>query len=106
MPEAAPVASATPPNRLYLDWQGNWTDYGINAAFLENYWNQGSVKKQARWFDDFVISSKPVGPITALQPATLIRKRQVPSPLGRRKWLPIQMARTSSGSPVLSMPAG
>src|SRR5439155_1498988 len=37
----------------------------INAVFLENYWNQGSIKRQARWFDDFVISTRPIGPIVA-----------------------------------------
>ncbi|MFO1499490.1 MAG: hypothetical protein U1G07_14025 [Verrucomicrobiota bacterium] len=60
-------------SRTDLDWHGKWTDYGINAVFLENYWNQGSTKKQARWFDDLVISTKPIGPITALNPPTLVR---------------------------------
>jgi hypothetical protein len=59
--------------RTNLDWHGKWTDYGINAVFLENYWNQGSAKKQARWFDNFVISTKPIGPITALRPPTVVR---------------------------------
>jgi hypothetical protein len=49
--------------RTDLDWQGTWNDYAIDAVFLENYWNQGSVKRQARWFDDFVISTQPIGPI-------------------------------------------
>src|ERR1700722_16089540 len=48
-----------------LDWQGPWNEYGINAVFIENYWNSGSVKEQARWFDDFVVSTRPIGPITA-----------------------------------------
>jgi hypothetical protein len=56
-------------SRNDLDWQGTWNDYAINAVFLENYWNQGSVKRQARWFDDFVISTQPIGPIvTAVAP--------------------------------------
>lgn len=46
-----------------LDWHGVWNDYAINAVFLENYWNDGSVKRQARWFDDLVISTKPIGPV-------------------------------------------
>ena len=41
---------------MELDWHGTWDEFGINAVFLENYWNEGSVKRQARWFDDFVIS--------------------------------------------------
>ena len=51
-----------------LDWHGTWVEYGINAVFLENYWNTGSIKRQARWFDDFIISTAPIGPITAAQP--------------------------------------
>jgi ubiquinone/menaquinone biosynthesis C-methylase UbiE len=51
--------------RYNLDWHGAWSDYAINAVFLENYWNQGSVKKQSRWFDEFAISTQRVGPITA-----------------------------------------
>jgi hypothetical protein len=50
-------------SRTDLDWHGDWKDYGINAIFLENYWNSGSVKRQARWFDHFVISTKPIGPL-------------------------------------------
>lgn len=59
--------------RTDLDWQGEWDDYAINAVFLENYWNEGSGKRQARWFDNFVISSKPIGPMTAQKPVTIFR---------------------------------
>ena len=59
--------------RTDLDWHGAWDDYAIDAVFLENYWNQGSVKKQVRWFDNFLISIKPIGPITAIKPVTLVR---------------------------------
>lgn len=31
--------------------------------FLESYWNSGSVKAQGRWFDNFVISKKLIGPV-------------------------------------------
>jgi len=59
--------------RTDLDWHGGWSDYAINAVFLENYWNTGSVKRQARWFDDFVISTQPIGPLVAADPPTLTR---------------------------------
>ncbi|HZP81371.1 MAG TPA: hypothetical protein VFB21_07020 [Chthonomonadaceae bacterium] len=59
--------------RTDLDWQGTWDDYAINAVFLENYWNQGSVKRQTRWFDDFVISTRPIGPIVTNTHPTLTR---------------------------------
>ena len=41
--------------------------------FLENYWNDGSVKEQTRWFDDFVISTHPIGPILATTPPVVTR---------------------------------
>ena len=47
-----------------LDWHGVWNDYAIDAVFLENYWNQGAVKREARWFDSFVISTQPIGPVS------------------------------------------
>jgi len=54
-------------SRTDLDWHGTWDEYAINAVFLENYWNTGSVKRQARWFDNFVISTRPIGPIVAVE---------------------------------------
>ena len=49
--------------RRNLDWRGNYTEYGINAVFLETYWNDGSPVTQTRWIDNFVISPKPIGPV-------------------------------------------
>jgi hypothetical protein len=60
-------------SRTNLDWHGTWTEYAINAVFLENYWNTGSIKQQARWFDDFVISTRPIGPILATTPPVITR---------------------------------
>ncbi len=60
-------------SRTDLDWHGVWNDYAINAVFLENYWNQGSGKRQARWFDDFVISTQPIGPLIAANPPSITR---------------------------------
>jgi len=56
-----------------LDWHGRWDEYAINAVFLENYWNDGAVKREARWFNDFVISTKPIGPITTASPPMFTR---------------------------------
>jgi len=44
-----------------LDFVGSYTGYGINAIFIENYWNSGSVKKQERYFDNFVVSTERIG---------------------------------------------
>jgi len=36
--------------------------FGINAFFLEYYWNNGSPAYQRRYFDNLVISRAPIGP--------------------------------------------
>jgi hypothetical protein len=47
--------------RENLDFVGIWTEYGINAVFFENYWNDGSVQDQSRDFDNIVVSTAPIG---------------------------------------------
>ena len=49
--------------RTGLDWRGSYTAYGINAVFLEAYWNDGSPVDESRWYDNFVISTKRIGPV-------------------------------------------
>ncbi len=44
-----------------LNWVGNYSDYGLNAIFLENYWNSGSPTTQARYMDNFVVSTARIG---------------------------------------------
>jgi hypothetical protein len=44
-----------------LNWVGTYSDYGINAVFFENYWNNGSPVTQTRYFDNLVISTTPIG---------------------------------------------
>ncbi len=44
-----------------LNWVYSYDDFGINAVFLENFWNSGSPVEQERYFDDFVISTSPIG---------------------------------------------
>jgi hypothetical protein len=56
-----------------LDWHGTWQEYAINAVFLENYWNQGAAKREARYFDEFVISTQPIGPVVAASPPSFTR---------------------------------
>ena len=59
--------------RNSMDFRGTYTDHTINAIFLEAYWNQGSPVDQYRWYDDFVVSTKPIGPLTASANPTLIK---------------------------------
>jgi hypothetical protein len=72
------VDGALESERTDLDWHGTWDEYGINAVFLENYWNAGSPKRQSRWFDDFVVGTRPVGPLVAANPVTLHRTTSAP----------------------------
>jgi len=51
-------------DRKNLNFRGSYINHGINAVFLESYWNKRSPKNQGRWFDNFVISSTPIGPVT------------------------------------------
>ncbi len=44
-----------------LNFTGTYADYGINAVFFENYWNAGSPVLQERYFDNIVVSTKPIG---------------------------------------------
>ncbi|MBK9108469.1 MAG: T9SS type A sorting domain-containing protein [Saprospiraceae bacterium] len=47
-----------------LDWHSSWNsdpnNLHINAIFFENYWNAGSPTEQERYFDNLVISTKPI----------------------------------------------
>lgn len=53
-----------------LNWVGAYDAYGINALFLENYWNGGAPQEQVRYFDNLVVSTQPIGceqePVSAL----------------------------------------
>jgi hypothetical protein len=44
-----------------LNWVGSYTTYGMNALFIENYWNTGSPKAQNRYFDNLIVSIRPIG---------------------------------------------
>ena len=59
--------------RKNLDWRGSYTEHGINAVFLETYWNDGSPVTQSRWIDNFVISTKPIGPVVCPRNPVLIK---------------------------------
>tara|TARA_R110000764_G_scaffold90598_1_gene172972 strand:- start:10198 stop:11409 length:1212 start_codon:yes stop_codon:yes gene_type:complete len=59
--------------RENLNLRGNYTKHGINAVFLESYWNKGSLKDQGRWYDNFVIATVPIGPVVCPQNPTLVK---------------------------------
>jgi hypothetical protein len=48
-------------SRTGLNWVGSYTLYGLNALFVENFWNDGSPVAQERYFDDLVVSKSRIG---------------------------------------------
>jgi hypothetical protein len=48
-------------SRSGLDWRGGYTEYGINAISLESWTNDGAPQEQARYFDNFVVSTERIG---------------------------------------------
>lgn len=83
-------------SRTDLNWHGSWQEFGINAVFLENYWNEGSGRRQSRWFDDLVISTAPVGPITASQPPTIS-----PTELAQKTAWEVEVATDPEGQDIV-----
>jgi hypothetical protein len=59
--------------RRNLDFRGTYTKHGINAVFLEAYWNGGSPVTQSRWYDNFVIATKPIGPVVCPANPTVVK---------------------------------
>lgn len=59
--------------RKDFDWRGTYDAFGINAVFLETYWNDKSPLTQKRWYDNFVISTEGIGPVTAPQRPEVIK---------------------------------
>jgi hypothetical protein len=49
------------PGRDGLNWVGSFDSYGVNAVFLENYWNGGAPQDQQRYLDNFVVSTTRIG---------------------------------------------
>jgi len=48
--------------RSDLNYLGSFNAYGINAVYLENYWNSpGSPAVQERYFDRFIVSTQRIG---------------------------------------------
>ena len=57
--------------RTGMDFRGTYDGHSINAVLLEAYWNRGSPVDQRRWYDDFVVSTRPIGPVCAPAAPTL-----------------------------------
>jgi uncharacterized protein YjdB len=47
--------------RTGLNFLGSFNAYGLNAVFVENFWNAGSPVAQDRYIDNFVVSTQSIG---------------------------------------------
>jgi hypothetical protein len=92
--------------RKNLDWRGTYAGHGINAVFLEAYWNKGSPVSQCRWYDNFIIATRPIGPVTCPRNPVLI-KTAYRGPGELAAW-EVQLAADVDGKQVVweSMPQG
>lgn len=79
--------------RTHMDFRSTFDARTINAVFLEAYWNEGSPVDQRRWYDDFVVSTKPIGPVTAASKPTLVLHSSSP--------LELEIAQDSRGEKVV-----
>lgn len=83
--------------RHNLDWRGTFTERGINAVFLEAYWNEGSPVDQARWIDNFVVSTQPIGPVVCPRNPELIRAQNAN---GSKTWQ-VELASDEPGDNIV-----
>jgi hypothetical protein len=54
--DGAPEASKTG-----MNWVSSYSAYGINAVYFENYWNDGAIQAEDRFFDKIVVSTQRIG---------------------------------------------
>ncbi|HET7585734.1 MAG TPA: hypothetical protein VFK13_12540 [Gemmatimonadaceae bacterium] len=60
------IDGAPEARRDRLDWRGSFTEYGLNALFVENYWNGGAPARQERYIDNVVVSTRRIGCVPGL----------------------------------------
>jgi hypothetical protein len=85
--------------RRNLDWRGSYDRHGLNAVFLETYWNKGSPVTQRRWLDNFVISTQPIGPVVCPRNPVLI-KTPYRGPGRQQSWT-VEIAADADGKTVV-----
>jgi hypothetical protein len=76
-----------------------WTETSINAMQLDTYWNSGSPKSQTRYYDNFVISTKPIGPAMVSRTPTFVKTPY--SGVGTQGAWQIQIAADPTGDDVV-----
>ncbi|HBL77343.1 MAG: hypothetical protein A2W90_21770 [Bacteroidetes bacterium GWF2_42_66] len=82
--------------RTNLNLKGSYAKHGINAVFLESYWNGGACKTEGRWYDNFVVSQKPIGPVAC--PVNPVLYKTPYHGLGKMETWEVELATDFSGS--------
>ena len=90
--------------RKNLNFRGSYDEHGINAVFLESYWNKGAIKTEGRWFDNFVISTTPIGPVTT-PPNPVLYKTRYHGPGELSDW-EVEVASDVNGEDVVFKSSG
>jgi hypothetical protein len=90
--------------RINLNFRGSYAGHGINAVFLESYWNEGAFKTEGRWYDNFVVSTKPIGPITcSVNP--VLRKTAWHGPDSMEDW-EVELSSDNTGGDIVYRSTG
>ncbi len=55
------IDDALEAERHDLNWRSSYQAYGLNAIFIENYSKGNLTQQQARYFDNFVVSTSKIG---------------------------------------------
>ncbi|MFV0591428.1 MAG: hypothetical protein ACK5M7_08590 [Draconibacterium sp.] len=85
--------------RNNLNFRGSYTQHGINAVFLESYWNEGAPKTENRWFDNFVVSTQAIGPVTC--PANPVLHKTPWHGSGKLSGWEVELASDTEGTDVI-----
>jgi hypothetical protein len=85
--------------RRNLNFRGSYTKHGINAVFIESYWNTGAVKTEGMWYDNFVVSVNPIGPITC--PVNPVLYKTPYHGPGKQEGWEVELATDFAGSDVV-----
>ena len=71
---------------------------------MESYWNKGAIKTEGRWFDNFVISTTPIGPVTT-PPNPVLYKTRYHGPGELSDW-EVEVASDVNGEDVVFKSSG
>lgn len=85
--------------RTNLNFRGSYLKHGINAVFLESYWNGGALKTEGRWYDNFIVSTQPIGPVTC--PVNPVLNKTPYHGIGKIEMWELELATDSEGNNII-----